>query len=70
MYIDHSMVKHIDGNKIARAARNKAISHSYSGTTVNQISAKFDDQTEKSQYDTIILHVGTNVYASLSSSRK
>ena len=54
------MVKHIDGNKIARAARNKAISHSYSGATVNQISAKFDDQTEKSQYDTTILHVGTN----------
>ena len=60
LVIGDSMVKHIDGNKIARAARNKAISHSYSGATVNQISAKFDDQTEKSQYDTIILHVGTN----------
>ena len=60
LVIGDSMVKHIDGNKIARAARNKAISHSYSGATVNQISAKFDDQTEKLQYDTIILHVGTN----------
>ena len=29
---------------------------------MNQISTKFDDQiqTEKLQYDTIILHVGTN----------
>ena len=58
--IGDSMVKHVDGNKIARTARNKAISYSYSGATVNQISAKFDDQTEKLQYDTIILHVGTN----------
>ena len=60
LVIGDPMVKHIDGNKIARAARNKAISHSYSGATVNQISAKFEDQTEKSQHDTIILHVGTN----------
>ena len=58
--IGDSMVKHIDGNKIARTAHNKAISYSYSGATVNQISAKFDDQTERLQYDTIILHVGTN----------
>ena len=60
LVIGDSMVKHIDENKIARAARNKAISHSYSGATVNQISEKFDYQTEKSHYDTIILHVGTN----------
>jgi hypothetical protein len=33
-----SMVKHIDGNKIGRAARSKAISHSYSGATVNRKS--------------------------------
>ena len=60
LVIGDCLVKHIDGNKIARTARNKAISHSCSGATVNQISAKFDDQREKSQYDTIILHVGTN----------
>jgi hypothetical protein len=33
-----SMVKHIDGNKIGRAAHSKAISHSYSGATVNRKS--------------------------------
>ena len=60
LVIEDSMVKHIDGNKITRAARSKAISHSYRGATVNQISAKFDDQTEKLQYDTIIMHVGAN----------
>ena len=60
LVIGDSMIKHIDGNKIARAAHNKAISHSYSGATVNQISAEFDDQTEKLQYDIIIIHVGTN----------
>ena len=38
LVIGDFMVNHIDGNKIARAARNKAISHSYSGVTVNQIS--------------------------------
>ena len=60
LVIGDSMVKHLDGNKIARAARNKATSHSYSGVTVNQISTKFDDQTDKLQCDTIILHFGTN----------
>ena len=55
------MVKHIDGSKIGRAARSKAISHSYSGTTVNQLARKFDEcQSEELQYNTIILHVGTN----------
>ena len=55
------MVKHIDGNKIIRAARSKAISHSYSGATVNQHARKFEEcQSEELQYNIIILHVGTN----------
>ena len=55
------MVKHIDGNKIGRAARGKAISHSYSGATVNQLAKKFDENhAEEEQYNTILLHVGTN----------
>ena len=55
------MVKHINGNKIGRAARSKAICHSYSGATVNQLARKFDEcQSEDLQYNTIILHVGTN----------
>ena len=54
-------LKHIDGNKIGRAARGKAISHSYSGATVNRLAKKFDENhAEKEQYNTIILHVGTN----------
>ena len=61
LVIGDSMVKHIDGNKIGRAARGKAISHSYSGATVNQLAKKFDENhAEKEQYNTIILHVGTN----------
>ena len=55
------MVKHIDGNKIGRAARSKAISHSYSRATVNQLAKKFDEnQAEELQCNTIILHIGTN----------
>lgn len=61
LVIGDSMVKHIDGNKIGRAARSKAVSHSYSGATVNQLARKFDEcQSEELQYNTIILHVGTN----------
>ena len=61
MVIGDSMVKHIDGNKIGRAARSKAICHSYSGATVNQLARKFDEcQSEDLQCNTIILHVGTN----------
>lgn len=55
------MVKHIDANKIGRAARNKAISHCYSGATVNQIVQKFKDHpSEEEEFSNIILHVGTN----------
>ena len=61
LVIGDSMVKHIDGGKIGRAARSKAISHSYSGATVNQLARKFDEcQSEELLYNTIILHVGTN----------
>ena len=42
-----SMVKHIDVNKIGRAARSKAISHSYHGATVNQLARKFDECQEE-----------------------
>ena len=35
--------------------------HLYSGATVNQLARKFDEcQSEDLQYNTIILHVGTN----------
>ena len=59
--LGNSMVKHIDGNKIGRAANSKAISHSHSGATVNQLAKKFDENHAKEeQYNTIILHVRTN----------
>ena len=41
------MVKHIDAKKIAKAARCKAVSHSYSGTTIHQLNEKFNDEIEK-----------------------
>jgi hypothetical protein len=48
------MVKHIDGNKIGRAARGKAISHSYSRATVNQFAKKFNkNHAEEQQYNTM-----------------
>jgi hypothetical protein len=43
LVIGDSMVKNIDGGKIGRAARSKAISHSYSRTTVNQHTKKFEN---------------------------
>ena len=62
LVIGDSMVKHIDGNKIARAGKRKAICHSYSGETVGQIQNKIQKYwAEESQgYDTVILHVGTD----------
>ena len=62
LVIGDSMVKHIDGNKITRAGKRKAICHSYSGATVGQIQSKvYNHWAEESQgYDTVILHVGTN----------
>ena len=54
------MVKHIDAKKTAKAARCKAVSHSYSGATIHQLTEKFNDEIEKQKYHTMILHVGTN----------
>ena len=60
LVIGDSMVKHIDAKKIAKAARCKAVSHSYSGATIHQLTEKFTDEIEKQKYHTVILHVGTN----------
>ena len=60
LVIGDSMVKHIDAKKIAKAARCKAVSHSYSGATIHQVTEKFNDEIEKQKYHTVILHVGTN----------
>ena len=60
LVIGDSMVKHIEAKKIAKAARCKAVSHSYSGATIHQLTEKFNDEIEKQKYHTMILHVGTN----------
>ena len=60
LVIGDSMVKHIDAKKIAKAAHCKAVSHSYSGATIHQLTEKFNDEIEKQQYHTVILHVGKN----------
>jgi 2,3-bisphosphoglycerate-independent phosphoglycerate mutase len=59
------MVKHIDRVKIERAAGCQSVVHSYSGARVEQISSKVKEYwSEVEQYDTVLLHVGTNNLAS------
>jgi lysophospholipase L1-like esterase len=58
--IGDSMVKNIDACKIGRASRSKAISHSYSGATVNQLTEKFGNHQSEKEFSTVIIHVGTN----------
>lgn len=60
LVIGDSMVKNIDASKIGRAARSKAISHSYSGATVNQLTNKFENHQSEQEFSTVIIHVGTN----------
>ena len=59
------MVKHIDRVKIERAAGCQSVIHSYSGARVEQVSSKIKEYwSEGEQYDTVLLHVGTNNLAS------
>ena len=61
MVIGDSMVKHIDRQKIERAAGCQSVVHSYSGARVEQINSKIKEYwSEGEQYDTVVLHVGTN----------
>jgi GTP cyclohydrolase III len=65
LVIGDSMVKHIDRVKIERAAGCQSVVHSYSGSRVEQISSKVKEYwSEVEQYDTVLLHVGTNNLAS------
>ena len=65
LVIGDSMVKHIDRVKIERAAGCQSVVHSYSGARVEQISSKVKEYwSEVEQYDTVLLHVGTNNLAS------
>ena len=61
LVIGDSMVKHIDRQKIERAAGCQSVVHSYSGAKVEQINAKIKEYwSENDKYDAVILHVGTN----------
>jgi hypothetical protein len=44
------MLKNIDACKIGRASRSKAISHSYSGATVNQLAEKFGNHQLEQEF--------------------
>ena len=58
---DSIMVKHIERQKIERAAGCRSAAHSYSGARVEHISQKIKEHwSEDEEYDAIILHVGTN----------
>ncbi len=53
------MVKNINSKKIERASGHKSVCHSYSGARVKQIEEKLKNDGNR-QYDSVILHVGTN----------
>jgi predicted translin family RNA/ssDNA-binding protein len=55
-----SMVKNIDSIKLERAAKKKAVHHSYSGATVEQIHQKIWEYcNEDHNYQRAAIHVGT-----------
>ena len=60
LVIGDSMVKNIDQQKIQRAAGDQSVVHSYSGAKVDQIMTKIKNGIMKDQFETVILHVGTN----------
>ena len=61
LVIGDSMVKHIDNNKLTKAAKRNTVCHSYSGATVEQIATKFEQHSkENHSFDRVIIHVGTN----------
>ena len=60
LVIGDSMVKNIDQQKIQRAAGDQSVVHSYSGAKVDQIITKIKNGIMKDQFETVILHVGTN----------
>jgi hypothetical protein len=59
LVIGDSMVKNINSKKIERATGHRSVCHSYSGARVKQIEEKIKNDGD-GQYDSVILHVGTN----------
>ena len=60
LIIGDSMVKNIDRKKIERAAGNTSICHSYSGAKIRDITEKLKEQAKNEQFNSIVIHVGTN----------
>ena len=61
LVIGDLMVKHIDRQKIERAAGCQSVVHSYSGAKVEQINAKIKEYwSESDKFDAVFLHVCTN----------
>lgn len=55
------MIKHIDRQKIERAAGCKSVVYSHSGAKVEPINHKIKEYfSEDDTYDAVVLHVGTN----------
>ena len=60
LVIGDPMIKHFEATKVQRAARSKTVCHLYSGATVGHLQKKFEENCQKDEYKTIIIHVGTN----------
>ena len=60
--VGDSMIKNIDNKKIRRAAKTATSCQTYCGATVETLHNKLEEEwfNEEAQYETIILHVGTN----------
>ena len=59
LVIGDSMIKNINSKKIERATGHRSVCHSYSGARVKLIEEKIKNDGD-GQYDSVILHVGTN----------
>ena len=59
LVIGDSMVKNINSKKIERASGHKSVCHSYSRARVKLIEEKLKNDGNR-QYDSVILHAGTN----------
>ena len=57
LVIGDSMVKNIDSKKLTRAAKRKAVCHSYSGAAVKQINEKLEGHLKKDHYCFVELYV-------------
>ena len=60
LIIGDSIVKHINQPKIQRAARAQSTVLTNSGAKVEDVHTKMNETLQNENYDSIIIHVGTN----------